>query len=98
MVKPLKSTVELLMQAWKKRIQPFLQRISVSQIEQNKLIVVIATIAFGMGVNAPDIVRVVHWGPSQNVLNFWQEVGRRARGGYVIHTCTCTYPLPSQAE
>jgi superfamily II DNA helicase RecQ len=40
----------------------------------------VSTIAFGMGVNIPDIHYVVHWGISGSILSYWQEVGRCARG------------------
>jgi ATP-dependent DNA helicase RecQ len=38
--------------------------------------VMISTIAFGMGVEVPDIRHVVHWGPSSSTINYWQEAGR----------------------
>ena len=39
----------------------------------------VTTVAFGMGVDIPDVRNVVHWGPSENVLAYWQEVGRCSR-------------------
>lgn len=41
----------------------------------------IASAAFGMGVDIPDIELVIHWGASSSVLNYWLEVGRCARDG-----------------
>lgn len=41
----------------------------------SNLRVVISTIAFRMGMDVPDIVYVLHWGPSENILMYWQEVG-----------------------
>ena len=46
-----------------------------------KLRVVIATIAFGMGIDCPNIMSVVHWGPSETVEDYVQEVGRAGRDG-----------------
>ena len=40
---------------------------------------VIATVAFGLGVQIPDVRHVVHWGPAADILSYWQEVGRCAR-------------------
>ena len=43
--------------------------------------IVIATIAFGMGVDCPNISCVLHWGPSEIVLDYVQEIGRAGRDG-----------------
>jgi ATP-dependent DNA helicase RecQ len=43
--------------------------------------VVFATIAFGMGVNIPDIHTIIHLGPSSNADNYLQESGRVGRNG-----------------
>jgi ATP-dependent helicase YprA (DUF1998 family) len=41
--------------------------------------VVIATIAFGMGIDIQDIRTVVMWGIPKNALAYWQQVGRAGR-------------------
>lgn len=38
--------------------------------------VVVATIAFGMGLDAANIYRIIHWGPSESVEAYIQESGR----------------------
>lgn len=43
--------------------------------------VVIATTAFGMGIDCADIRRVIHWGPSAEVDEYVQEAGRAGRDG-----------------
>ena len=53
---------------------------------------VITTLAFGMGINIPDIDYVVHWGPPRNVLLYWQEVGRCARDGRQGKAIMCIPP------
>ena len=40
-----------------------------------RLHVVIATIAFGTEINCSNITCVVHWGPSEMVEDFVQEIG-----------------------
>ncbi|XP_071126574.1 ATP-dependent DNA helicase RecQ-like [Mytilus edulis] len=41
----------------------------------------ICTVAFGLGVNIPDIRYVIHWGACDSLLQYWQEVGRAGRDG-----------------
>ena len=38
--------------------------------------VIVATIAFGMGLNCPNIRCTIHWGPSSDVEAYIQETGR----------------------
>ncbi len=47
---------------------------------------VIATAAFGMGIQVEDIDLVLHWAPSKNILAYWQEVGRCGRDGRQAET------------
>ena len=42
---------------------------------------VVATIAFGMGVDVSNIKFLVHCSLSKTALDFWQEIGRCARDG-----------------
>ena len=46
---------------------------------QSNLRIVIATIAFGMGIDSPNVRRVLHWGPSSDVELYLQETGRAGR-------------------
>ena len=43
--------------------------------------IVIATTAFSMGIDCPDIVNVVHYGPPTNLEQYAQETSRTDRNG-----------------
>lgn len=49
------------------------------QQEHGSVRLLIATIAFGMGINCKGVQRVIHYGPSKNVEAYVQETGRAGR-------------------
>ena len=57
---------------------PTVKNIISKQFQQpyNLLCVTVATVAFGMGLDCPNVHRVIHWIPPEDVETYMQETGR----------------------
>ncbi|KAI1407721.1 ATP-dependent DNA helicase [Hypoxylon sp. FL1857] len=51
----------------------------------NKVAIVVATIAFGMGIDKPDIRNILHFDLSSSVEEYSQQIGRAGRDGETSH-------------
>lgn len=55
-----------------------------SEYKSGEIQFVIATKAFGMGIDIPDITNVYHYAPTGNVVDYIQEIGRAARNKSMV--------------
>ena len=56
------------------------EKILKSVTEETKVRVVFATSALGCGVNAKNVTFVCHFGPSYDLTDYCQQIGRAGRG------------------
>jgi ATP-dependent DNA helicase RecQ len=73
-------------------MEPDDRRLAETRFQQEDGLIVVATVAFGMGIDKPDIRWVAHADLPKSIEAYYQEIGRAGRDGAAAETLTLYGP------
>lgn len=73
-------------------MEPDARRAAETRFQQEDGLIVVATVAFGMGIDKPDIRWVAHADLPKSIEAYYQEIGRAGRDGAPAETLTLFGP------
>ncbi|XP_018315009.1 ATP-dependent DNA helicase Q4 isoform X2 [Mycetomoellerius zeteki] len=77
--------ISTIAEAYHAGITPDKRKIVQKKFMDGKIKIVVATVAFGMGINKPDIRAIIHYNMPGTFEGYVQEVGRAGRDNIIAH-------------